>query len=107
LAVRDVAHVERSGVDLHRGDRRHGLAPGAVAGVIALERWVLSLPHGTTTGGETGRMAPCGWCVRFRLAKGLPSVKTDPMGKVDWFSVLIVMLGMLPVVMAAALLFWR
>jgi hypothetical protein len=29
------------------------------------------------------------------------------MRKVDWFAVVIVVLGMLPVVLIAALLFWR
>jgi hypothetical protein len=29
------------------------------------------------------------------------------MGKVDWFAVVIVVLGMLPVALGAAVLFWR
>jgi hypothetical protein len=52
------------------------------------------------------RMAPCGWRVQFRLAKGLLSVEAQPMDKVDWFAVVIVLFGMLPVALVAALLFW-
>jgi hypothetical protein len=29
------------------------------------------------------------------------------MGKVDWFTIALVVFGMLPVVMVAAVLFWR
>ena len=34
-AVRDVADVERSGADLHRGGRHRGRAAAGAAGVIA------------------------------------------------------------------------
>jgi hypothetical protein len=37
MAVRDVAHVERSGADLRRGGRCHGRA-GGVDGPVANDR---------------------------------------------------------------------
>jgi len=47
-------------------------------------------------------MAPCGWRVQFRLAKGLLIVNAERMGKVDWFAVVVVVFGMVPVVLVAA-----
>jgi hypothetical protein len=52
-------------------------------------------------------MAPCGWRVQFGLADGLPDARFFPMGKVDWFAVALVVVGMLPVMLVAIVLFWR
>ena len=41
-AVRDVAHVERSDADLHRGGRRHGRA--GAAGVTQTENYQRYIP---------------------------------------------------------------
>jgi hypothetical protein len=44
--------------------------------------------------------------VQFKLEKPC-SIEVFPMGKVDWFAIALVVFGMLPVVMVAAVLFWR
>jgi len=52
-------------------------------------------------------MAPCGWRLQFRQVKRLVSAQAELMEKADWLAVVIVVLGMLPVVLVAAFLFWR
>jgi hypothetical protein len=51
-------------------------------------------------------MAPCGLRAQFKLEKPC-SIAKFLMGKVDWFAIALVVFGMLPVVMVAAVLFWR
>jgi hypothetical protein len=92
-----------------RGDAVRALAGAVtaddtVAGMMAGDRRLFR-SNSQSTG--SARMAPCRWRVHFRLAKGPLSVSLQPMGKVDWFAVVIVMLGMLPVVLIAVALFWR